>query len=188
MTDTTTNMHQVPDLFQLYRELQQVHVLVCYKGRITADLLHALHQIGDAQLMNDGEEAGRRKRLQHILMEVLQNLFHHQQNKDDKDLDGTDIMIMLTRDVNNHYFILSGNSIENERCPIIESRLSEINQMSAEELREYHVKRLDQSELSPKGGAGLGLIDIARKSGNRLLYRFDRLTDTHSFFTLIVEI
>lgn len=183
-----TNMHQVPDLFHFYHELQQVHVLLCYKGRITSDLLHALHQIGDARLKNDGEETSRRKRLQHILMEVLQNLFHHQQNFDVKDLAGTDIMIMLTRDDNNHYYILSGNSIENEKCPTIESRLMEINKMSADELRQHYVEKLNQSELSLKGGAGLGLIDIARKSGNRLLYRFDRLSDSQSFFTFIVEI
>lgn len=188
MSDTVITMQQVPDLFHFYRELQQVHVLVCYKGRMTADLLHAIHQIGDAQLTTDGEESGKRKRLQHILMEVLQNLFHHQQSFDAKEDPGTDIMIMLTRDNSNHYFILSGNSIENEKCPTIESRLMEINKMSAEELRQYHVQKLNQSELSLKGGAGLGLIDMARKSGNRLLYRFDRLSETHSFFTLIVEI
>lgn len=181
-------MHQIPDLFHFFREFQQNQVLVSYKGSITSDLLHALHEIADAQLESIDAEAGMRKRLQHILMEVLQNLYHHHQHSTANDIPGSDIMIMLARDKNTNFFILSGNLIANGEKPIIESRLMEINHMSADELRQYHVEKLSNTELSSKGGAGLGLIDIARKSGNPLLYRFDEISDTHSFFTLIVKI
>jgi hypothetical protein len=49
-------------------------------------------------------------------------------------------------------------------------------------------KQIKEGKLSPKGGAGLGLIDIARKTGETLNYHFLQLDDNNYFFILEVEI
>ena len=49
-------------------------------------------------------------------------------------------------------------------------------------------KQLREGTLSEKQGAGLGLIDIARKSTSKLHYQFIPLDEGHSFFILKVEI
>ena len=43
---------------------------------------------------------------------------------------------------------------------------------------------LNDSELSAKGGAGLGLIEMAKKTGNRLDFDFIRLDEKYSYFVL----
>ena len=43
--------------------------------------------------------------------------------------------------------------------------------MSPEELKVHYLEKLKTTELSDKGGAGLGMIDMARKSGNKLGYK-----------------
>jgi len=43
-------------------------------------------------------------------------------------------------------------------------------------------------KISNKGGAGLGLIDMARKSGNKLLYAFEKVDEKFSYFYLHTEI
>jgi hypothetical protein len=47
---------------------------------------------------------------------------------------------------------------------------------------------LNNGELSEKGGGGLGLIDIAKKSRNKLQYSFREIDEDYSFFTLTVKI
>ena len=42
--------------------------------------------------------------------------------------------------------------------------------------------------MSVKGGGGLGLIDIARKSGEKLQYNIREINESFSFFTLTVKI
>ena len=42
--------------------------------------------------------------------------------------------------------------------------------------------------LTEKGGAGLGLIDIARKSGRKLFYHFVPYDNHRHFFLLVVTI
>ncbi|MCZ6898904.1 MAG: DUF6272 family protein, partial [Bacteroidetes bacterium] len=38
--------------------------------------------------------------------------------------------------------------------------------------------------LSEKGGAGLGFVDMARKSGHKLEFGFETMNDEFSFFSL----
>jgi hypothetical protein len=47
---------------------------------------------------------------------------------------------------------------------------------------------LSNGTLSSKGTAGLGMIDIARKSGNKLEYQFLPIDDKNSFFCLTIKI
>jgi len=42
--------------------------------------------------------------------------------------------------------------------------------------------------LSEKGGAGLGFIDIARKTGQKLVYSFLKIDEEKSFFVLTTTI
>jgi hypothetical protein len=44
------------------------------------------------------------------------------------------------------------------------------------------------STISEVGGAGLGFIDMARKSENKLSYSFDKINDRISFFTLMTMV
>ena len=43
---------------------------------------------------------------------------------------------------------------------------------------------LTSGSMSDKGGAGLGLIEMSRKSGNKLLYSFEQLDNEYTYFYL----
>jgi len=60
--------------------------------------------------------------------------------------------------------------------------------LNKEQLREYHRKMLDSENFSEKGTAGLGFIDIARKTDGNIKYEFHHLNEELAFFTLKVEI
>jgi hypothetical protein len=49
-------------------------------------------------------------------------------------------------------------------------------------------KQITEGRISEKGGAGLGLIEIARKTRNKLIYQFFPLMNNQFFFILKVEI
>ena len=66
------------------------------------------------------------------------------------------------------YVIFSGNAIKQENVQELKNKLSKINTMSKDELKEFYKFWISSQEFSSKGGAGLGLIDMARKTGNPL--------------------
>jgi hypothetical protein len=85
---------------------------------------------------------------------------------------------------NNEYRITSGNVIYNDRIESVRSKLEQINSLDKEGLKDLYKNTLSSTELSEKGGAGLGFIDMARKSGQKLEYDFYKMNDQISFFAL----
>ena len=55
-------------------------------------------------------------------------------------------------------------------------------------LKEFYLEHLENNELSEKGGAGLGFITIAMKSGNKLGVQFNSLNDKFSHFSVEAKV
>jgi UDP-N-acetylglucosamine pyrophosphorylase len=90
--------------------------------------------------------------------------------------------------LDNKYSIFTGNYILNENIHGLKTRLDEVNSLNKEELKEYYKKVLNNGEMSLKGGGGLGMIDIARKTGEKLGYNFLEIDNKVSFFTLNIKV
>jgi hypothetical protein len=60
--------------------------------------------------------------------------------------------------------------------------IDEVNGLDAEQLRERYRELLENNELSEKGTAGLGFIDISRKTGQKMFYKFESVDDLYSHF------
>lgn len=86
------------------------------------------------------------------------------------------------------YYITTGNVIQNTEIEGLKEKLDIINSLGHDELREYHRVAWKTGHFSEKGGAGLGLIEMAKKSKNKLGYAFQELNETYSFFYLSTEI
>ena len=61
-------------------------------------------------------------------------------------------------------------------------------EISIDDLKVYYKEVLNNGEMSAKGGGGLGMIDIARKSGKKLEYKFDPIDNSYSFFSLNIKV
>jgi hypothetical protein len=84
--------------------------------------------------------------------------------------------------------IRTGNYIDNVKVQELRDRLDTINSLDKDALKDYYQSSLNSSTVSPKGTAGLGMIDIARKSGNKLDFEFLKVHEEMSFFCLNVKI
>ncbi len=66
----------------------------------------------------------------------------------------------------------------------LKKRLDKVNKLDIKEIKDLYRQILDTSEFSKKGGAGLGLIEMAIKTGNRLDYDFVPVDKNFSYFIL----
>ena len=171
--------------------MERDHIILSFKGTITRDLMASIYQIMENRLNTIDEDPKRKKKIYNILVESLQNIYHHMDELRDEGLNDPacqDAMFMIVKAGHGTYHIHTGNYILKSKTELLRNRIDQINAMSADELRAHYVDRLNSTEFSDKGGAGLGIIDIARKSGNKLGYSFDPVSDQYSFFSLIVSI
>lgn len=176
------------DIYDFYDKMERNNILLSFKGDITSELLTSILQIMESKLENLQEEPKVKKKVYNVLVECLQNLYHHMDEVDAIKTDKTRSAIFMIGKVGSQYNIITGNYIRGENVETLRGRLEEINALSQDQLKEYYKKVLANGEMSAKGGGGLGMIDIARKTGQKLNYNFMPIDDSYAFFSLNIKI
>jgi len=176
-------------VYSLYQMMIKDHLNYAYRGIFTQKITDSLINFIQGLLKVTGGSRKIKKRVFYVMIECIQNVTRHQEISDKAQLrtDG----IFLFQSEAGMYNISMGNSIDNKHIDLLKEKLEKVNQLSKEELKEYYKKVLKNTVISKKGGAGLGLIEIVRKSGNQLGFKFKKLDDNFSFFfmdTLINEL
>ncbi len=179
-------------IYDLYDEMERHRVMLSFKGDLTSELVTALLGLVERKMEAIEPDQRARKRVFNVVLECLQNLFHH--NARFKVAEGqaqpTDephgvVMIVQSEQ---GYSVLTGNFMVGTDMDRLKKHLDHINGMAPGELREFYRERLNNGEYSSRGGGGLGLIDIARKSGGKLEYGFVPFDSDNAFFSLNVNV
>lgn len=178
------------DIYDFYDKMERNKIMLSFKGDITSELLTSILQIMESKLDNLQEEPKIKKKVYNVLVECLQNLYHHMDDSaaamaENKIARSAIFMIGKTGP---EYTIITGNYIISNQVDYLKNKLDKINAMTKEELKEYYKEILNNDEYSLKGGGGLGMIDIARKSGQKLNYNFMPVDTNYSFFSLNIKI
>jgi hypothetical protein len=177
------------DIYDFYDKMERNNILLSFKGNITSELLTSILQIIESKMENLQEEPKVKKKVYNVLVECLQNLYHHMdENPAKRESEVPSSAIFMIGKVNGQYSIVTGNYILSKNVDFLKTRLDEINTMSKEELKDFYKAVLNNGEMSDKGGGGLGMIDIARKSGQKLSYNFVPIDEQNHFFSLNVKI
>lgn len=181
-------------IYELYRTMEREHAMVSFKGVVTAKLLNSVLTIVESKLDFVEKSLKTRKKVFSVLVECLQNLYHHNENvgvfnseSSDNEFINNSSILIISNTVN-YYEVKTGNFVSIEKAAELEEKIKKINNLDKTELRDLYKSVLSKGQFSKKGTAGLGLIDIARKSGNKLEYSFLPIDDNFKFFCLNVKI
>ncbi len=122
------------------------------------------------------------KKLSFIIVECFQNILRHADKPDIINRTNNKPKMILVRSRGHEFYIGSTNLIANTKTEGLTSKLRSINTLSQKELKAAYIDALENNEFSDKGGAGLGLIEMARKSGFPLEFDFDYINYFFSNF------
>ena len=168
------------DLISKIRHIMTLERLMfVYRGVITKENSVPLLMLLEKEMENSEFGFVGRKRLFMFVLESLQNVSRH---SDQKHL--ADMSMVVYSKIDNGYTVTTGNVISTSNINDLKRRLDEINSLQTGEIRNVYRQMLSNSELSSKGGAGLGLIEMAKKTGNKLDYDFLNLNNENSYFIL----
>jgi len=102
-----------------------------------------------------------------FVLESLQNVSKH---SDKQQL--ANMSLVVYSKAEGGYTVTTGNVISAANIEDLRKRLDLINNLEISEIRAVYRQMLSNTELSNKGGAGLGLIEMAKTTGNKLDYDF----------------
>lgn len=170
-------------VYQQYKSIKDSRVLVLFKGAVTQEVLAEFGSMIRTSLSYES----KLKKIFAVFIELAQNIFHYSDERiaNPKGED-SGIGIVLIDEQKDMYILRSGNVVYNEKMEKLKEKFNHINSLDKDGLKSYYQKLIKQQRPDDSKGAGLGFVDIARKSDGPLKFEFEKIDDRTSFLTISI--
>lgn len=171
--------------YQLYKTMKTNQISLVYEGEVTQEITKTFTALTEKNLAKSAESNSVQRKVFNVMVECLQNISKHadtisEEGDDSKERRG----IVIISKTDDGYNIITGNVVKTSKVGDLQASLELINSLDKEGLSNLYKQQIVEGRISEKGGAGLGLIDIAKKSGEKLGYQFKEINSSVSFFIL----
>jgi hypothetical protein len=171
-------------LYPTFQLLEHEEILLSFKGKLEPDTIQYLISILEkGAKKEEGNDKTFRKMLG-VFIEAIQNAFHYAEPGPNE----TKSTLVLVRKNTTAYQIQTGNYIGVDKIAPFEKYVNELNKLNALELKERYKEKLKNGIFSSKGTAGLGMIDMLRKSGNTIAFHVEPMNAVYAFLSLQLTI
>jgi hypothetical protein len=171
---------------QLERLMAENNVYLIWSGHITPDVGKEVLSFTETKLSEEDIQANLKRRVFSILVEILENVAKYSPGLAAEEQFG--MPVAMIRLVDREYALTTGNLILNENVDHLKEKLDIINKYDKVGLKELFRKSLSGQTITSDSTGNMGLIDMARKSGSKLIYQFEKINELYSYYTLTVNV
>ena len=176
------------NLFDFYNQIREDNIILSLNGPISQDILVGMGEVIKTRLAEGSSRPVMRKVFS-VFIELAQNILHHSAEKTtNNNGHHLGVGIIVLSETEDEFGIVSGNLMDNRLTEKVRERCEIVNRLDREGLKKFYQQELRRTKTENQKGAGIGLIDIARKSEARLHVEFKKVDDTKTFFVLSINI
>ncbi|MFC2116822.1 SiaB family protein kinase [Bacteroidota bacterium] len=172
------------DFHEFFRLIEDDSLSLFYRGDFADDITIRLIDLSESHFTEGKEQMSIKKKVSFLMAECFQNVIRYGEDITANNYLQDQSGYFMTRYYYNKYYIASGNLVEQSKILLLKEKIENINKLSKEELKQLYMKVLGTDEFTAKGGAGLGLIEMARKSGRKLEAEFEMINELMAYFYL----
>lgn len=163
---------------------EQLGVILEHIGPVEFDTIGDLISLLKQRVSKLGIRQNVYKRLLSVMIESLENIYRYRDNYYQKEEVLKKFPPRFIINLSDEGFIISSsNPVLKEHIAGLEVRLKELTGLSRYELKELYKKIISNGKFSEKGGAGLGIIEMA-KSSDAVSYSFDPIDNEFVLYKL----
>jgi hypothetical protein len=169
------------DLYEFKKDLGRRGIFFCLSGPISQNLVA---EIGSTLEQKMSLEETRKSTVLRVFSTVVENAQNIMRYSDEKE-ETLSLGIIAVGYEGEHYFVLCGNMVENNKVGRLRENLTKLQKMDKNELKRYYRERRKEGPPeTSKGGAGLGFIDMAKKASKPIEFDFKKISDKFHFFSM----
>jgi len=176
----------VLDLLSLQQTFNQQRIMLCFNGPLTKSLIE---EIGDAlrnYLQRENLTATSSVDVFAAYIELTQNIRHYAASKSWYDSEAA-ATVVVARDGDGRHIVSAGNVLDAADGRALVERIGVLATMDKAQLKVLYKETLRKPRAAgTPSGAGLGLIDMARKASEPLACSLHILDDGKAFLSLRV--
>jgi hypothetical protein len=171
---------------QLERLMAENNVYLIWSGHFSSEVGKEVISFAETKLTEEDVDAVLRRKVFSILVESLENVAKFSPGMEQEEKYGMPVaMIRFDKGI---YTLTTGNLILKDKVASLKEKLDEINSCDKAGIKELFKKALVEQSIFSDSTGNMGLIEMARKSGNKLLYQFDEINKQYSYYMLTVKV
>lgn len=176
-------MKDITDAIEIFDIMGKTNILLAFCGRFDHTMNTSLLLNSKAELNELGEAFGVNKKVYNVLVESVENVTRYSSHGNENNIKS----ILLLCKSENTYSIITCNAIQNKDVAPLKERLDTVISSSKEKLKTNYREQILSERIS-ENAAGLGILDIAIKTDNKIRYHFKDYSPTTSLYFFQAEI
>lgn len=171
------------DLFSMRETFNRQNIMLCFNGPITHTLIEEIGHALRNYLQVDNAHPSSAMDVFAVYIEMTQNIRHYALNKGWLGHDSA-LTMVIARDDEGRYVVSAGNLIDREDGEVLLARIQTMAGLDKAQLKAAYKEQLRRPREPGAQGAGLGLLEIARKASEPLIGSLRQLADGRAFISL----
>jgi hypothetical protein len=185
---TLTEQQYLDYAYQMHRSMSDAGTILVYEGEINQALTKLFASMAEGNMTQQEENFSVSKKVYHVMIECLQNIVKHSDKPQKaENLSNSEGLFIVGKN-DDYYVVTTGNYISSNKKNVIEETLKQLNELDPEAIKALYKLKLKESRLSEKGGAGLGFVDMAKKTGEKIGYKFIEVDSETVYFMVSFKI
>ncbi|EXF46385.1 hypothetical protein BAY1663_01115 [Pseudomonas sp. BAY1663] len=172
------------DLFAMRERYNRQQIMLCFNGPISRSLIEEIGNALRNYLAAEHAHPSSAMDVFAVYIEMTQNIRHYTRQKNWSDQEAA-ATVVVARDERGRYVVSAGNLIETADGETLLSAIHDLADLDKTQLKAMYKEQLRKPrDGQTVSGAGLGLIDIARKSSEPLQASLQPVANGLSFISL----
>jgi len=176
------------DMFEFRKKLQSEGIVFVYSGYVTEPVLTGIGEALKQKLVLEATDKKTMRNVFAIFVEEMQNIIRYSAEREsvsdaNEDVDLRYGVLNIGME-NQKFYIKCGNMVMKADVPRLSSRLGDLQRLDQDEIKKLYKEKLRGPTEQTSKGAGVGFVEIARRSSEIIDFDFMDVDDSHSFFCL----
>jgi hypothetical protein len=177
----------IEKLYDFYRDLKQDGIIFCFSGPTSQSVVEGIGEALRHKMELDETSMTVSHRVFSIFVEQMQNVVNYSAEKapnaPEEQRDLRNGMVVVGKQ-GERFYVISGNYISRDDAARMAATLDQLRSMDKEELKTFYKEQRRREPKIGSKGAGLGLIETARKASEPLGYQLAQVDDRYAFFSI----
>lgn len=172
------------DLFALREEFSRQQIMLCFNGPISRSLIEEIGNALRDYLKADHAASSAAMDVFAVYIEMTQNIRHYTGKRDWNEQDSS-ATVVVSRNDSGRYIVSAGNLVDAADSEALLQGIESLRHLDKAQLKAAYKEQLRRPrDTAATSGAGLGLIDIARKASEPLQATLGPPINGRAFFSL----
>lgn len=179
-------MSDMISLLALHRQFEDANIQICFNGPLSHSIIEELGLAVRRYLENEPSGSDKMMDVFSVYIEQTQNVRNYVKTKapeSEYHSQYNAITLMIGRE-GEHYVVMSGNIVHQSDVNNLITKIEQLRLLDASGLKALYKEQRRKPLDANARGAGLGLIDMARKTSQPLSYELQPIDENLAFFTL----